>query len=73
MSLGLILALTAFLSQESAFSGEEKLLIVLAGLSLMAFFGSWVDRGLSSLGVVVPKMVPRLGLVSMLMCLLALL
>lgn len=73
LSLGLIMALTAFLSQESAFSGEEKLLIVLAGLSLMAFFGSWVDRGLSSLGVVVPKMVPRLGLVSMLMCLLALL
>jgi alkylglycerol monooxygenase len=71
-SLLLIIALTLFLSQESQFSGEEKFLVVLAGLSLMAFLGSWVDRGPSSLGVVVPKLVPRLGLVSMLVGLLIL-
>lgn len=45
----LIAGLTLFLSHENTFSGEEKVLIVAGGLSVMAFLGSWVDRGLPQL------------------------
>jgi hypothetical protein len=72
LSLLLIITLTVFLSQENQFSGEEKFLVVLTGLGLMAFLGSWIDRGLLGLVVVVPKLLPRLSLVSMLVGLLIL-
>ncbi len=73
MSLLLIAGLTFFLSQENTFNWEEKCLIVLAGLSSMAFLGSWVDHGLMKLGLMLPKFGERIGVVSILVLLLAVL
>ncbi len=70
ISIALIMGLTAFLSQENFYDGEEKLLIVIAGLSAMAMVGSWVDRGFSVHGIEIPKLGSRLGLVSILVFLL---